>query len=397
MRLRTVNMKQYNERKYLIVDENGVPIPKLCEFTLLHLSSAEKTQENNANHLIHIERWAAMLKVDLADTVAGTGFADMALFQSFIRHLEHHSYDINGARPLRPEIVSPDYFNQRLDVVIAYFEFLANKAISKRRNTDPLFHQIPKMMDRLTSRLLKLRRPKTKQRRILGLSLVQQATLYEVMETPSLLGWNNATQLRNRLILTLLLETGIRKGELLSLTTSSCHTSKLAHGVYPFILTQQNVEHDDPRKRAPREKTVSRIIPISFYLASMIDEYKLARKSLGESAMKSPYLFLATTQPYNPLSIAALDYIFLHIKDKILELSDIHPHKLRHTFFENLDRILTKLGIEESQQKKLKNIVGGWAYNSNSSLVYEVGSKFEQSNQVLNQLHAEIELYRTLS
>ncbi|KHE15410.1 tyrosine-type recombinase/integrase [Aeromonas hydrophila] len=390
-------MKQYNERKYLIVDENGVPIPKLCEFTLLHLSGAEKTQENNANHLIHIERWAAMLKVDLADTVAGTGFADMALFQSFIRHLEHHSYDINGARPLRPEIVSPDYFNQRLDVVIAYFEFLANKAISKRRNTDPLFHQIPKMMDRLTSRLIKLRRPKTKQRRILGLSLVQQATLYEVMETPSLLGWNNATQLRNRLILTLLLETGIRKGELLSLTTSSCHTSKLAHGVYPFILTQQNVEHDDPRKRAPREKTVSRIIPISFYLASMIDEYKLARRSLGESAMKSPYLFLATTQPYNPLSIAAMDYIFLHIKDKILELSDIHPHKLRHTFFENLDRILTKLGIEESQQKKLKNIVGGWAYNSNSSLVYEVGSKLEQSNQVLNQLHAEIELYRTLS
>ncbi|MGL5523612.1 MAG: tyrosine-type recombinase/integrase [Aeromonas veronii] len=390
-------MKQYNERKYLIVDENGLPIPKLCEFTLLHLSGAEKTQENNANHLIHIERWAAMLKVDLADTVAGTGFADMALFQSFIRHLEHHSYDINGARPLRPEIVSPDYFNQRLDVVITYFEFLANKAISKRRNTDPLFHQIPKMMDRLTSRLIKLRRPKTKQRRILGLSLIQQATLYEVMETPSLLGWNNATQLRNRLILTLLLETGIRKGELLSLATSSCHTSKLAHGVYPFILTQQNVEHDDPRKRAPREKTVSRIIPISFYLASMIDEYKLARKSLGESAMKSPYLFLATTQPYNPLSIAALDYIFLHIKDKILELSDIHPHKLRHTFFENLDRILTKLGIEESQQKKLKNIVGGWAYNSNSSLVYEVGSKLEQSNQVLNQLHAEIELYRTLS
>ncbi len=397
MRLRTVNMKQYNERKYLIVDENGLPIPKLCEFTLLYLSGAEKTQENNANHLIHIERWAAMLKVDLADTVAGTGFADMALFQSFIRHLEHHSYDINGARPLRPEIVSPDYFNQRLDVVIAYFEFLANKAISKRRNTDPLFHQIPKMMDRLTSRLIKLRRPKTKQRRILGLSLVQQATLYEVMETPSLLGWNNATQLRNRLILTLLLETGIRKGELLSLTTSGCHTSKLVHGVYPYILTQQNVEHDDPRKRAPREKTVSRIIPISFYLASMIDEYKLARKSLGESAMKSPYLFLATTQPYNPLSIAALDYIFLNIKDKILELSDIHPHKLRHTFFENLDRILNKLGIEESQQKKLKNIVGGWAYNSNSSLVYEVGSKLEQSNQVLNQLHAEIELYRTLS
>ncbi len=62
MKLRTVNMKQYNERKYLIVDENGLPIPRLCEFTLTHLYGAEKTQENNANHLIHIERWAAMLR-----------------------------------------------------------------------------------------------------------------------------------------------------------------------------------------------------------------------------------------------------------------------------------------------------------------------------------------------
>lgn len=62
MKLRTVNMKQYNERKYLIVDEKGLPIPRLCEFTLTHLYGAEKTQENNANHLIHIERWAAMLR-----------------------------------------------------------------------------------------------------------------------------------------------------------------------------------------------------------------------------------------------------------------------------------------------------------------------------------------------
>ncbi|MGN5138269.1 hypothetical protein ACTG15_09115 [Aeromonas sp. 164P] len=117
MKLRTVNMKQYNERKYLIVDERGLPIPRLCEFTLTHLYGAEKTQENNANHLIHIERWAAMLKVDLAEIVADTGFADTGLYQSFLKHLEHHSYDINGARPLRPDIVSPDYFNQRLDLV----------------------------------------------------------------------------------------------------------------------------------------------------------------------------------------------------------------------------------------------------------------------------------------
>jgi len=151
-------MKQYNERKYLIVDEKGLPIPRLCEFTLTHLYGAEKTQENNANHLIHIERWAAMLKV-----------------------------------------VSPDYFNQRLDLVLVYFQFLADKAISKRRNTDPLFHQIPKMMEKLQVKLAKLRRPKTAQGRALGLSLVQQATLYDVMEMPSLLGWNKATQLRNKL------------------------------------------------------------------------------------------------------------------------------------------------------------------------------------------------------
>ncbi|BCM77586.1 MULTISPECIES: tyrosine-type recombinase/integrase [Aeromonas] len=397
MKLRTVNMKQYNERKYLIVDERGLPIPRLCEFTLTHLYGAEKTQENNANHLIHIERWAAMLKVDLAEIVAGTGFADTGLYQSFLKHLEHRSYDINGARPLRPDIVSPDYFNQRLDLVLVYFQFLADKAISKRRNTDPLFSQIPEMMRRLQVKLVKLRRPKTAPGRILGLSLVQQATLYDIMEIPSSLGWNKSTQLRNKLILRLLLETGIRKSELLSLTTSNCHTSKLVHGVYPFILTQQNIEHNDPRNRVPREKTVGRIIPISFPLASLIDEYKQARKSLGDSAMKSPYLLLSTTKPHNPLSIAALDDIFSSIKNKILEFSDIHPHKLRHTLFENIDRMLTKMGVDAAQQKKIKNNVGGWKYNSDSSLIYETGSIMEQCNLVLNQLHAEMELHRKIS
>lgn len=397
MKLRTVNMKQYNERKHLIVDDNGLPIPKLCEFTLLHLTGAEKTQENNASHLIHIERWATIRKVDLTYLVADTGFADMTLFQSFTRHLEQHTYDISSARPLRPEIVSPEYFNQRIDVTITYFEFLANKAIASRRNTDPLFHHIPKMLDRLKTRLIKLKRPKTKQQHILGLSIVQQATLYKVMETPSLLGWNKATQLRNKLILMLFLETGIRKGELLSLATQNCHTTRLEHGIHPFILTQQNVEHDDPRPKAPREKTVGRIIPISFSLATMIDEYKLARKSLGDSGLKSPYLFLSTTQPYNPLSIAALDDIFFNIKERFSELAEIHPHKMRHTFFENLDRMLTRMEIDKEKQKKLKNIIGGWTYNSNSSLVYEVGSRMEQCNQILNQLHAEMELHKTLS
>ncbi len=42
MKLRTVNMKQYNERKYLIVDERGLPIPRLCEFTLTHLYGASE-------------------------------------------------------------------------------------------------------------------------------------------------------------------------------------------------------------------------------------------------------------------------------------------------------------------------------------------------------------------
>ena len=113
--------------------------------------------------------------------------------------------------------------------------------------------------------------------------------------------------------------------------------------------------------------------------------------------MKSPYLLLATTKPHNPLSIAALDDVFSSIKNKILELSDIHPHKLRHTLFENLDRMLTKMGIDSAQQKKLKNNVGGWTYNSDSSLIYEAGSIMEQCNLVLNQLHAEMESHRKLS
>ena len=59
--------------------------------------------------------------------------------------------------------------------------------------------------------------------------------------------------------------------------------------------------------------------------------------------------------------------------------------------------MLTKMGIDAAQQKKLKNNVGGWTYNSDSSLIYEAGSIMEQCNLVLNQLHAEMESHRKLS
>ena len=208
-------------------------------------------------------------------------------------------------------------------------------------------------MRRLQVKLVKLRRPKTAPGRILGLSLVQQATLYDIMEIPSSLGWNKSTQLRNKLILRLLLETGIRKKvNCYHLLHQTAIRASWYMVFYPFILTQQNIEHNDPRNRVPREKTVGRIIPISFPLASLIDEYKQARKSLGDSAMKSPYLLLSTTKPHNPLSIAALDDIFSSIKNKILEFSDIHPHKLRHTLFENIDRMLTKMGLTQLNRKR---------------------------------------------
>lgn len=392
MQLRKVRRDGINEVGCLVVNDSGLPIDNICRYTLIELAGrADSTQENITRHIIHIERWAEQQDIDLEEAVALYGLAKGELFTSFIRHLERYSETLDVVAPIIRKTVEPEYFNQRIDACVEYFEYLTSRAIGKRRTGDPMIRNIEVLSRRLCIRLKLRKQPVSKISSVTGLSPLQQASLYKGLENPKYFGWNQTTALRNNLIIRLFYETGIRRGELLSLTIENCHTTKLARGERPYIRTMENVKYDDPRTDVPHEKTDSRIIPISSSLASLINEYKIVRGAPKAARRQPPFLILSSHPPYQPLSLSALSSIFEAIKIKLPDLDSFGPHRLRHTFFENLDRMMHCEGYSDIQKRKIKNSIGGWKPTSRQSENYEKLATLEQCVEALSRYQEQLE------
>ncbi|MEH6714021.1 MAG: hypothetical protein V7733_22710, partial [Paraglaciecola polaris] len=224
MQLRKVRRDGTNEVGCLVVDDLGVPIDRICRYTLIELSgSADSTQENVTRHIIHIERWTEQQGIDLEEQIAFHGLAKGELFTSLIRHLERYSEQSGNVTPIIRKTVEPEYFNQRIDACVKYFEYLTGRVIGKRRAGDPMVRNIEVLSRRLCSRLKRRKQSTSKTSSINGLSPLQQASLYKGLKNPKYFGWSRNSALRNKLILRLFYETGIRRGELLSLTIENCH------------------------------------------------------------------------------------------------------------------------------------------------------------------------------
>lgn len=84
--------------------------------------------------------------------------------------------------------------------------------------------------------------------------------------------------------------------------------------------------------------------------------------------------------------------IFESIKNHIPELGKFGPHRLRHTFFETLDRMMQTKRYDNNLKKKIKNTIGGWSPSSNQSKDYEVLATLEQCIEALSIYHQELEM-----
>ena len=143
-------------------------------------------------------------------------------------------------------------------------------------------------------------------------------------------------QLRNWLMIELLLETGIRRGELLKL-----YTTDINQGSQHAYLSINDREHDpgDPRAEEPALKTHGRTVGISTQLYEVYERYIQSerRPKRDGKPTKLLYRYLFISDRGRPLSIRALsnvlDRLFLTIE---LAHSGLLPtlsaHDFCHTF-----------------------------------------------------------------
>lgn len=193
-------------------------------------------------------------------------------------------------------------------------------------------------------------------------------------------------QLRNFLIVHLMMNYGLRVGELMLLTKRSIKKS-LNSDSYSLIITNTDDEHDS-RQRKPSIKNEQSYRVIK--LDSMDYKFLMLYIEKIRNFNDSDILFTSLKPPYSPLSYSSINAIFNMIEQAFRTLHPIYfddinfdsiqkltPHVCRHTWaymtlafavkkYRNDSKYTLNQSNDEIMQKALEDlrVLGGWSANS---------------------------------
>lgn len=222
-------------------------------------------------------------------------------------------------------------------------------------------------------------------------------------------------QLRNFLIVHLMMNYGLRVGELMLLTKRSIKKS-INSDSYSLIVTNTDDEHDS-RQRKPSIKNEQSYRVIK--LDSMDYKFLMLYIEKIRNFNDSDILFTSLKPPYSPLSYSSINAIFKVIEQVFrtlhpiyfddINIESIHkftPHVCRHTWayitlafaikkYRKESSSMIKHNNDEIMQKAQENlrVLGGWSANSIMPSYYAKRFIVDNAN-IINLQRISQELWR---
>ncbi|EEV2370723.1 site-specific integrase [Escherichia coli] len=174
--------------------------------------------------------------------------------------------------------------------------------------------------------------------------------------------FHKEVQVRNRLIFTLLLNLGLRAGELLNLKIDDFDLRDNT-----LSVVRRHDSKEDGRSYQPLVKTGERVIPLSDELAREIFDYISNSREKMTKRKKHNFLFVAHCTGKNagePLSISAYEKVISTLKRASPELYNLSGHRLRHSWNYMYSKGIEDAELEYNRRKDLRNYLMGWSKES---------------------------------
>ncbi|EOR6389401.1 tyrosine-type recombinase/integrase, partial [Escherichia coli] len=174
--------------------------------------------------------------------------------------------------------------------------------------------------------------------------------------------FHKEVQVRNRLIFTLLLNLGLRAGELLNLKIDDFDLRDNT-----LSVVRRHDSKEDGRSYQPLVKTGERVIPLSDELAREIFDYISNSREKMTKRKKHNFLFVAHCTGKNagePLSISAYEKVISTLKRASPELYNLSGHRLRHSWNYMYSKGIEGAEFEYNRRKDLRNYLMGWSKES---------------------------------
>ncbi|EMB1273472.1 site-specific integrase [Escherichia coli] len=174
--------------------------------------------------------------------------------------------------------------------------------------------------------------------------------------------FHKEVQVRNRLIFTLLLNLGLRAGELLNLKIDDFDLRDNT-----LSVVRRHDSKEDGRSYQPLVKTGEKVIPLSDELAREIFDYISNSREKMTKRKKHNFLFVAHCTGKNagePLSISAYEKVISTLKRASPELYNLSGHRLRHSWNYMYSKGIEGAELEYNRRKDLRNYLMGWSKES---------------------------------
>lgn len=197
--------------------------------------------------------------------------------------------------------------------------------------------------------------------------------------------WANASEhvrVRNRLIVYILLTTGMRKGEMLNLENDDFDFRK-----DELRIVKKNDSPEDPRKHQPLVKTKERDIPIKSKLADFIYAYIQDYRPYIKCAVGHGYL-LVSDRDGRPLSTDSITKLFTKLSSSVGV--DISAHQFRHRWNYDFSNFADKEKWSENKQHNLRCLLNGWSIHSETGKKYNKRFVKEEMRQAMANLQDEL-------
>jgi len=194
---------------------------------------------------------------------------------------------------------------------------------------------------------------------------------------------DKGSRLRNVVMLRILYETGMRRGELLSLKLK--HIRESSGGSIACLVIEKN--HNDvydTRLIQPVVKTLGRIVPITPCLEQQIFEYITEhRATLPRVGFDDNDFIFVNDRPGRaqgkPISVSTFNQAVVSLRTLFPAMRVLHPHLLRHDWNFRFSAHAKKGGLSLETQTALREELMGWQPESDMAIKYNKRHIEEQS------------------
>ena len=190
-----------------------------------------------------------------------------------------------------------------------------------------------------------------------------------------------SSRIRNYLIVSILTQSGIRRGALAKLKISDL----ILHGTSDQIrIYRSGIDATDSRLDKPNQKSKAHLATVPQNLMSQINHYANHIRSEIPGTQFHDFIFVSEKNSRgtlgHPLSLKSINSIFA-VLSKALGFH-IYPHLLRHKWNELFDVKATELGIDSRILEEARRYAMGWVAGSSMNDIYNDKRLADKSRKI---------------